>query len=122
MLGKRGHGMKAKDYFDRYKNGLASKDKDTYVLTFREMYREMFQECVDTMHIRHIERNDAVVSVFKEMNERYNALCRLLAKEYGNSPIKANGFAYLACDTCDFLTPFFSQELKTLNKESEDTK
>jgi hypothetical protein len=116
--------MKAKDYFDRYKNGLASKDKDTYVLTFREMYREMFQECVDTMHIRHIERNDAVVSVFKAMNERYNALCRLLAKEYGNSPIKKNGFASLACDTCDFLRPYFLKELNSLkhtNEESEDT-
>lgn len=113
--------MKAREYFDKYKNGLASEIKDTYVLTFQEMYQEMFKECVDIMHTRNIKRNDAVVSVFKEMNERYNALCRLLAKEYGNSPIKENGFAVLVCDTCDFLRPYFSKELKFLNKESEDT-
>ena len=113
--------MKAKDYFNKYKNGLASENKDTYVLTFSEMYREMYQECVDTMLTRQIKRNDAVVSVFKEMNERYNALCRLLAKEYGNSPIKENGFAVLVCDTCDYLRPYFSKELKSFNKKSEDT-
>jgi hypothetical protein len=113
--------MKAKDYFDKYKRGLASKDEATYLLTFREMYQEMFKECVDTIAARNIKRNDAVVSVFKEMNEKYNALCRLLAKEYRNSPIKENGFAVLACDTCEFLRPHFSKELKSLNKESEDT-
>ena len=112
--------MKAKDYFNKYKNGLASEDKDAYVLTFQEMYQEMFKECVDTMSARHIKRNDAVVSVFKEMNERYNALCHLLAKEYGMSPIKKNGFAVLACGTCDFLRPYFSKELNSV-KESEDT-
>lgn len=113
--------MKAKDYFNKYKNGLASESKDAYVLAFGEMYQEMFKECVDTMHTRNIKRNDAVVSVFKEMNEKYNAICRLLAKEYGNSPIKENGFAVLVCDTCEFLRPYFSKELKSLNKESEDT-
>lgn len=113
--------MKAKDYFNKYKNGLASENKDDYVLTFREMYREMFKECVDTMHTRRIKRNDAAVSVFKEMNYKYNAICRLLAKEYGRSPIKENGFASLACDTCESLRPYFSKELKSLNKESEDT-
>ena len=113
--------MKAKDYFNKYKNGLASENKDTYVLTFREMYQEMYNECVDTMLTRQIKKNDAVVSVFKEMNEKYNALCRLLAKEYGNSPIKENGFAYLTCGICDFFRPYFSKELKSLNKESEDT-
>ena len=113
--------MKAKDYFNKYKNGLASENKDDFVLTFREMYQEMFKECVDTMDARKIKRNDAVVSVFKEMNEKYNAICRLLAKEYGNSPIKENGFAVLACDDCEFLRPSFSKELKSLNKESEDT-
>lgn len=112
--------MKAKDYFDKYKNGLASEDRDTYVLTFREMYQEMFKECVDTMHARQIKRNDAVVSIFKEMNERYNALCRLLAKEYGNSPIKENGFAVLACDTCEFLRPYFTKELSSLNEVRND--
>lgn len=113
--------MKAKDYFNKYKNGLASENKDVYVLTFREMYQEMFKECVATMHTRQTKRDDAVVSVFKEMNEKYNALCRLLAKEYGKSPIKENGFAVLACDTCESLRPCFSKELKSLNEESEDT-
>lgn len=113
--------MKAKDYFNKYKNGLASINKGTFVLAFREMYQEMFKECVDTMHARHIKRDDAAVSVFKEMNEKYNALCRLLAKEYGKSPIKENGFAVLACGTCEFLIPYFSKELKSVNEESEDT-
>ena len=78
------------------------------------MYQEMFKECIDTTGTRQIKRNDAVVSVFKEMNERYNALCRLLAKEYGSSPIKENGFAVLACDTCEWLRPHFSKELNSL--------
>lgn len=107
--------MKAKDYFNKYKNGLASEDEATFVLTFREMYQEMFQECVDIIGTRQVKRNNAVVSVFKEMNEKYNAICRLLAKEYGNSPIKENGFAVLACNTCEFLRPYFSKELNSLN-------
>lgn len=109
--------MKAKEYFNKYKNGLASEDKDTYVLTFREMYQEMFKECVDIMETRRVKENDAVVSVFKEMNEKYNAICRLLAKEYENSPIKENGFAVLVCDTCEFLRPHFPKELNSLNCE-----
>lgn len=104
--------MKAKDYFNKYKNGLVSEDKDAYVAAFKEMYKEMLKECVDTIHARQIERNDAAVAVFKEMNERYNALCRLLAKEWGSSPIKENGFAVLACDTFEFLRSHFSKELK----------
>lgn len=114
--------MKAKEYFNKYKNGLASEDKDTYVLTFREMYQEMFKECVDTMESRQVKQNNAVVSVFKEMNDRYNAICRLLAKEYGNSPIKENGFAVLACDTCEFLKPYFSKELNSLKSQEGGAK
>ena len=109
--------MKAKDYFDKYRNGLVSDDKDTYVLTFHEMYKEMFKECVDVMNTRNIKQNDAVVSVFKEMNNKYNALCHLLAKEYGNSPIKENGFAVLACDTYEFLKPYLHKELKTVKEQ-----
>lgn len=112
--------MKAKDYFDKYKNGLASGDRDVYVLTFREMYQEMFKECVDMMGTRNIKQNDSVVTVFKEMNEKYNALCRLLAKEYGYSPIKKNGFAVLACDTVELLRPYFSKELNSLQNLKEE--
>ena len=116
--------MRAKDYFDKYKNGLVSEDRDTYVLTVQEMYQEMFKECVDTIRVRRITRiasTHAVVSVFKEMNEEYNALCRLLAKEYMGSPIKENGFVYLACGACERLKPYFTKELKGFNRESEDT-
>lgn len=112
--------MKAKEYFNKYKNGLASDVKDTFLLTFLEMYQEMFKECVDIMETRQVKGNDAVVSVFKEMNEKYNAICRLLAKEYGNSQIKENGFAVLACDTCEFLKPHFSKELNSIKSQKGD--
>jgi hypothetical protein len=58
--------MKAKDYFTKYEQALVSSDAE---------------EC-----------SAAIADMLKEMNQKWNAIVRLLEKKYGATPIVKDGF------------------------------
>ena len=98
--------MKAKEYFEKYKEALVSNDKDIYVKGCKEMYLEMLGEAQELFKKRHIVQNESAVSVFKEINQKYNAMCHLLEKECGHSVLRQDGFLILCCDDMPFLKPY----------------
>lgn len=54
--------MKARDYFEKY---------DTLIMAVK---------------------NEAVIAVLKEINQKWNAICRMYEKKYGVSPLNYDAF------------------------------
>jgi len=78
--------LKAKDYYEKYSDGL--ENNKTYVESVRKMINEMLDEAVTLCKVRHAGSDSALYGVLKEMNQKYNAVCRMF-----NPPvIKENGF------------------------------
>jgi ribosomal protein L10 len=53
------------------------------------------QEVTDLFEIRHIVSRDAIISVLREQNQKWNALVRLFEKKHGTSPLKRDGFKFV---------------------------
>jgi len=85
--------MKVKEYFAKYSDGL--KNDGTYVESVRSMIDEMLAECVSLCKIRHVGSDSALFSILKEMNQRYNAVCRM----FDPPVIEENGFKMLVDST-----------------------
>lgn len=86
--------MKAIDYYEKYgkaiyeeRSGEEKSPESTYRLIIA-----MSKEMKDLCDRRHVKRISAMAGVIKEMNERWNAICKLFEKEYGKSPIVRDGF------------------------------
>jgi hypothetical protein len=87
--------MKAIDYFNEYgdavlRESIAGDEKDAISSLFRAFVREM----KEIIYTKGVQTNRAVAAVVKEQNQKWNALCRLYEKKYGEdlTPIKYNGF------------------------------
>ena len=85
--------MKAKDYYDKYGKAVydetARNEKPLYL---QVMIIEFLHEMKNTIAQRKVSTDRGAVSVIKEMNEKWNALCTIFEKKHGASPIKRNGF------------------------------
>jgi len=76
--------MKAKDYFEKYKEPLRrSADKDTRSNIVAEIFIEMSAEGNQLGKTRNIQREEALMAIIEEMNGKWNALVRLVEKEFG---------------------------------------
>ncbi len=84
--------MKAKEYFAKYEKGLMSESTDECSTAIADMLTEMNAEVQKLMEVRHVKLNRGGYAVFKEMNEKWNAVVRLLEKKYGCTPIIRDGF------------------------------
>ena len=74
--------MRAKDYANQYKS---SKDKGQ---ALGEIAKAMIVEIADIAKQRHCQSASSIVSVFKEQEQKWQALIRLLP----NEGIKESGF------------------------------
>ena len=84
--------MKAKEYYEKYKEGLASEDEKAVENTAYELLMEMSNECKIIMEQRKCFTDRAAVAVLKEMNGRWNAVVRFMIKDTGKTPLKEDGF------------------------------
>ena len=80
--------MKAVEYFEKHKILLC-------LVTVTEVEAEVFSilnefnhETMDIVNKRHVSRNEAVVSVVREQNQKWNAVVRLFEKENPLVPIR----------------------------------
>ena len=67
--------MKAKEYVKRYQKLVASGDQEITIWT---VCNEMIKEIPVICKQRKAESNDAQLSVFKEIDQKYRAFARLL--------------------------------------------
>lgn len=84
--------MKAKDYFAKYEQALASANYDECSTAIAEMLNEMNSEVQNLLEVRHVKTDAGTFPIFKEMNQKWNAIVRLFEKKYGATPIVKDGF------------------------------
>lgn len=78
--------MKAVDYFKKFKNEVLTDDG------LKKLLLEMSEEVTTIAYNRKAVCDDAIEAIISEMNQRWNALCRLFEKEYKQPILKRNGF------------------------------
>lgn len=84
--------MKAKDYFAKYEQALASDNSDECSTAIAEMLNEMNSEVQNLLKVRHVKTDAGTFPIFKEMNQKWNAIVQLFEKKYGATPIVKDGF------------------------------
>lgn len=84
--------MKAKDYFTKYEQALVSSDVEECSSAIANMLNEMNSEVQNLLKARHVKIDAGTFPIFKEMNQKWNAIVRLFEKKYGATPIVKDGF------------------------------
>lgn len=84
--------MKATEYYEKYKDKLTSRKEEVAIEAIKELLANFNQEARGLISKRHIQTAPALISVLKELNDKWNALARCFEKDYGGTPIKKDGF------------------------------
>ena len=84
--------MKAKEYYEKYKAGLISSEKETYLPAISGFISDLLNEAATVAETRHVRFDRGIIPILREQNMKYKAVIRLFEKEYGASPIRENGF------------------------------
>jgi len=85
--------MKAIDYFNKYKLSITDNKKLT------ELLIDMNHEVQEIAKKRNTNSDSSTISIIKEMNQKWNKLCAIYEKEYGEPILKRNGYMkYLQAD------------------------
>ena len=85
--------MKAKEYFEKYDELIIKDQIAGSIESAKKLIIELSDEVKDICEARHVKRDAAVVSVLKEINQKWNAICSLYEKKYGVSPLNRNAFS-----------------------------
>ena len=84
--------MKAKEYYAKYKDRIVAADDKESLQGMCDMLYELCMESKAIVTKRGVRTDCGCVAVLREMNDKYNAVCRMFEAEYGASPIKKDGF------------------------------
>ena len=84
--------MKAREYYAPIKKAIDAGDKDALDLAVKVMLIGMIGEVRDLRKKRNIHSDRRLISLIKEMNGKWNAVVRLIEKEYGATPIIRDGY------------------------------
>jgi len=84
--------MKAKEYFEKYDELIIKDQIAGSIESAKKLLIELTDEAKNICESRHVKRDAAVVSVLKEINQKWNAICSLYEKKYGASPLNRNAF------------------------------
>lgn len=89
--------MKAKDYFEKYGRQVhdeavrfANNEDADGGNILSEMFFGFVRETKDIIAKRNAKNDDAIYSVIFEQNQKWNTLCRIFEKEYGESVLAEN--------------------------------
>lgn len=84
--------MKAKEYFEKYDQLIIQEVKNGESKHTASLLFELSGEVKKLSEQRHIHKGEAVISIIKEINTKWNSICSMFEKKYGVSPIRWNGF------------------------------
>lgn len=92
--------MKAIEYFEKYgadiyAEFLTPQSLDKIGPTLQKLLTDFSAETTEILEKRHGKRPGALKAVVLDQNEKWNALCRIFMKKYGESPIKEDGWKNL---------------------------
>ena len=92
--------MKAQEYFDKYgtrimgtESNLSPEEEEIACNKAAcELMTELLTEAQTLMKTRHVSTDNGMVSIIKELNQKWNAICCLFEKQYGVSPLIRDGY------------------------------
>lgn len=84
--------MKAKEYYAKYKERVASLDDKESIQAICEMLADLSAEAKAVIDKRNVKTDCGGVAVLREMNDKYNAVCRMLEEEYKHPILVRDGF------------------------------
>ena len=84
--------MKARDYFEKYDTLIMEEQKNGEIGTTKKLLLEMSDEVTAVCKQRKAVKDEAVIAVLKEINQKWNAICRMYEKKYGVSPLNYDAF------------------------------
>jgi len=86
--------MKAKDYARKYipeiKENVQSQEKLIEITS--KILNELQEDLSRTLEARKIRSNESAARAVLEINNKWNAISRIIADELGGSPLKKDGF------------------------------
>lgn len=84
--------MKARDYFEKYDTLIMEEQKTAKLAQPKKLLLEMSDEVTAVCKQRKAVKDEAVIAVLKEINQKWNAICRMYEKKYGVSPLNYDAF------------------------------
>jgi len=85
--------MKAKEYVDKYYDRLTSEDQSIALEATKELATEFFlDEPGALMKARNVKGDRGAIPVFRELNQKWIALCKQLEQKFGQSVLKKDAF------------------------------
>ena len=84
--------MKAKEYYAKYKDRIASVDYTESLQGVCDMNHELCMEAKELVAKRKVRTDGGAVAVLRELNDKYNAVCMMVERDYGAPIIKKDGF------------------------------
>lgn len=84
--------MKASEYFEKYDQRVMDDAKTDEVDAAGELLTEFVLETKTLLKKRNVSNNRAMLSCLKEINLKWNAMCNLFQKKYGQSPLLCDGY------------------------------
>ena len=88
--------MKAKELYAKYKDDIMSSGDTVATPAVYDLLHELSTEASDMYKARNCNSSSAMISIFRELNTKWNAIVNLFEKEYGFSPLKRDGFLNFA--------------------------
>lgn len=104
--------MKAKEYFEKYGVLIMLEAYDRSfngnIPHLEELIQDFGKEFKLLIEKRGVKTTSGAVAVLKELNDKWNAICRLFEKKYaGISPIREDGFKNAILTHCPELEGYF---------------
>lgn len=81
---------KAKEYYELYKVALMNEEKTLKAIS--DLIIELNAEVKELQRLRHVKFDRGLIPILKETNQKWNAIVRLFEKEFGESPIRPDGY------------------------------
>lgn len=78
--------MKAKEYFQKYKDHFEHYP-DAVV---KDMLKDFNEEAEELAKLRNVKSPESLVAIFKEQNQKWNAVVRIVDQEIGENIIPRN--------------------------------
>lgn len=82
--------MKAKEYFNSYKNDYPGKSNDYKVIA---IFRQIFIESRELAVKRNVQFDSAYQTIFREANDKANSFCKMV-NDTDDMQLKHNAFMY----------------------------
>ena len=85
--------MKAKEYVDKYYERLTSKDESISVVASKELFKDfIIDEPNALIQARNVKFDRGMIPIFKELNQKWFALCKQMEQKFGSPVLKRDAF------------------------------